>query len=700
MPISLFRRKDEAIPAPAGIEPMDLSEGQEMPGNTRRALIVMLTASVLAMIVARSPGSSFHGFLGFFNSIKAFFDGTLVEWIGRPGAVGLVFALGLAGGAALWPWRREAAGAEVSKPKTKPEKKSRKDRKAEKAADKAAKKAASAAPDEAAGEQPEGDEITDVDVSPADDVAEATAPTEAETESEGVASDAEALLPVEEPETASTAPAETEDEAAPRISSRIAALRARALADDEPDAGTGAAAPAESEVETLADSGAVEIDADPVPVVPEGEYEPAIDQPDEAQHAVEAPASSATETPYARSLRQAVVLHEAFPPPVVPGFSFYGGTPIVPPEFVWPVDAKGNPLHFLMQVDCEEIAEDARLGLMPEAGILYFFLDLTWGDPAAYRVIAYGAPGEDWAPAMLPDDLGPVYGEEARYATAWTDPEVVDESMPFPRELPCWPFTPHSVEIAAGEGEDPARWWQDSEALRAELVRAQGGDVAVRHLPVVHPEGGLARPFENFPHDWRAVAITSATVIEKVRNPAFVEACIKRGMDNEGAEGLQSEIVGQASECLAWGNAHNPHKRVPGEEADMFWDWLVSIGDVGVQVLREATVRSLETTLAARPEAAEWLPAEALDPLRERHALAARSEDGLFAPTPNRMLAPPSQAQGELGEIDPPEILLLEIGSRDPIGHLFGEGIYQFTIAPEDLREGRFDKVRLTLAAC
>jgi hypothetical protein len=44
-------------------------------------------------------------------------------------------------------------------------------------------------------------------------------------------------------------------------------------------------------------------------------------------------------------------------------------------------------------------------------------------------------------------------------------------------------------------------------------------------------------------------------------------------------------------------------------------------------------------------------------------------------------------------------VLLLELSSRQPIGHEFGEGVFQFVIRPSDLREGRFDKTILIASA-
>ena len=117
-------------------------------------------------------------------------------------------------------------------------------------------------------------------------------------------------------------------------------------------------------------------------------------------------------------------------------------------------------------------------------------------------------------------------------------------------------------------------------------------------------------------------------------------------------------------------------------------------------VIGRAAVHSIEATLSASPNADGVFGEDALNLVRARHALAIHTEEGLIVPTPHRMLAPPSYVQGQLEDIATKEVLLLEIAGDEGIGLLFGEGVYQFTIMPEDLMARRFDKVRLTVSSC
>jgi hypothetical protein len=112
--------------------------------------------------------------------------------------------------------------------------------------------------------------------------------------------------------------------------------------------------------------------------------------------------------------------------------------------------------------------------------------------------------------------------------------------------------------------------------------------------------------------------------------------------------------------------------------------------------LTEATVASIESSLAGSPEAAARIAPEIADRIRSRHALAVRTESGFHVNIPDRMLAPPVDVQGNQWERAQSHLLLLEISSNEGLGHRFGEGVYQFWIAPDDLRAGRFDRVELT----
>jgi hypothetical protein len=63
------------------------------------------------------------------------------------------------------------------------------------------------------------------------------------------------------------------------------------------------------------------------------------------------------------------------------------------------------------------------------------------------------------------------------------------------------------------------------------------------------------------------------------------------------------------------------------------------------------------------------------------------------------MFGPPSYVQGYVEEHLNEMLLLLELSTRQVIGHEFGEGVLQFMIRPDDLRERRFDRTQLIASA-
>ena len=88
---------------------------------------------------------------------------------------------------------------------------------------------------------------------------------------------------------------------------------------------------------------------------------------------------------------------------------------------------------------------------------------------------------------------------------------------------------------------------------------------------------------------------------------------------------------------------------------------------------------------------------EAYKERQERGELAQVRE--IHAPSPDRMFGPPSYVQGDVEEAVLDRLLLLELSSRDQIGHHFGEGVFQFLIRPEDLEAGRLEQVEVILTA-
>ena len=408
--------------------------------------------------------------------------------------------------------------------------------------------------------------------------------------------------------------------------------------------------------------------------------------------------------------KQAIVFRQHFPPQREGStLSFFGGAPVAPNGFRWPrpegSGAQSRPFSFLMQIDCAAVPAPARLRMLPDRGVLYFFLDLKWAQPDAFRVLYEEGGDKDSAAIQPPDDLGPAFGDEATYVWKWTQ-SIQD----CPKLLPKWTFQPVVIEIPPEaydpdeqEDEDAPVLWPGEKAMAGALRIAQGEDVVSRWFSVkdfIAADGAMSRPFANYPHDWRAVQICSGLLLHSLRDkhsPPGTAAL--RGLSDVERDALVTEIKEEARSWFDRAASHSPFAAVPQAEGDEFWSWLADKAWLVRFVMSEALTMSIEASLIDSQEAAARIPADVARRVHGRHALATRSEHGLFVTTPDRMLAPPVDVQGHQWDRAKTHLLLLEISSNDGLGHHFGEGVYQFWITPGDLKARRFDKVELSADA-
>ena len=100
-----------------------------------------------------------------------------------------------------------------------------------------------------------------------------------------------------------------------------------------------------------------------------------------------------------RSQAVRLAIKHVFPPRLPQcSMSYFGGHPIVPPDFDWPTvhNRQGllERLHFMAQIDCSDIPPGPGRDLLPDKGYLYFFAPLsdTLGSDASHFVTRY-APG-------------------------------------------------------------------------------------------------------------------------------------------------------------------------------------------------------------------------------------------------------------------------------------------------------------------
>lgn len=375
-------------------------------------------------------------------------------------------------------------------------------------------------------------------------------------------------------------------------------------------------------------------------------------------------------SPVDAARQHALVLREVFPPHAAPGLSFYGGTPVAPAGFAWPrAQTEGGeiPLTFIMQWDCGALAAHDDTGLLPRDGVLYLFMDLDWLRPMAYRFIHVAAPTDGFAPVAIPEDLPPAYGSQAVWAwpiCAGTDHDVRGI---IPRRLPQWAFEPCAVTLDEAAGP----YWHAGHAIGAQLSRIDGPVALSQDAP-------FARPYAAFPHDWSAVRTVCAWLLDLMRSP------------DQPAEVMQ--WLDETRMLYAVASREEPFEAVPQVSADEMWGWMEMLRPTLEPVFADLASAAINATLGAQGPAASVIPGDWIARAGAAHRLATRE-------APNRMLGTPSFVQGHVGPFVESEVLLLELGGNDTLGHFFGTGVLQFTIAPDALARRDFGQVRMTVSA-
>ena len=399
--------------------------------------------------------------------------------------------------------------------------------------------------------------------------------------------------------------------------------------------------------------------------------------------------------------RQAILFRQIVPPSHDRRqLSFFGGAPIAPPGFQWPEarDASGHskPISFLMQVDCGAIPAAGRLGLMPDSGALYVFLE---AEGNAFRVLHHSGPTDGWGELDPPATLGRLHDQRLTWQWPQSDAD-------WPRLWPKWPFDPVLVQggpLPIDEDAFEASYaWPGTIELATAIQAIPGAVVPLDHhsAKLRGDDGRLRRPFDGFPHDWGAIRITTGLIAGRMTRDAD-GARSRRFKDMSDAEFAALRDAATA-ERRAWerrASAAAASDAVPQHERDRFWGWVQEREWLTWHVLRDAATLSIEASLARSAGADARVPADAVERIRHRHALAVETERGLHINVPDRMLAAPVDVQGDIDERVRDQLLLLELSSNEGLAHHFGEGVFQFWIRPTDLAARRFDRVELSTTA-
>jgi Domain of unknown function (DUF1963) len=401
---------------------------------------------------------------------------------------------------------------------------------------------------------------------------------------------------------------------------------------------------------------------------------------------------------------QAILFRQIVPPNHDPAhLSFFGGLAIAPAGFQWP-RGKSRAYSFIMQVDCSAVPPAGRLGVFPDDGVLYVFLDLNWGYEEGYddtfRVIYEPGPTRGWAEVAPPEDLPHAYDSKL----VWKWPQSDED---WPRLLPKWPFDP--VLIKGGpvsdqpppddeDDFDPTYAWPGTINPSQAIPAIEGAVVEYRNFEYQRRQPRTV-PFADFPHDWNAVRITTGLIAERIdRTGRNTRSHFRELSDDEFAAKVAEARAG-LRDWSQRASAAPAFDEVPRAECDQFWSWLQEHEWLIFMPMVYAGNLAVEATLTASREAAARIPLEVVDYIRCRHALACQTERGLHLNTPDRMLAAPVDVQGDIDDRVNDFLLLLELSSNEGLAHYFGEGVYQFWIRPDDLAARRFNRVELSTTA-
>lgn len=149
-----------------------------------------------------------------------------------------------------------------------------------------------------------------------------------------------------------------------------------------------------------------------------------------------------------------------------------GGRPLLPERAAWPTTARGQPLSFVAQVDCAEVAGLLPDQSLPQDGLLSFFYEATtqraWGDhpaDAGHWAVRHTDPGTPVTMRDFPAELD----VPGRFPAAALTPEVE------------WTFPPAQSYDAEQAGVDG--FWSDYEDVFGQPV-----EDPVIHRLLGHPD--------------------------------------------------------------------------------------------------------------------------------------------------------------------------------------------------------------------
>lgn len=412
-------------------------------------------------------------------------------------------------------------------------------------------------------------------------------------------------------------------------------------------------------------------------------------------------------------------------PPRLPqrSMSYFGGHPIVPPNFDWPTihNREGllERLHFMAQIDCSEIPRGPGRDLLPDKGYLYFFAPLadTLGSDASHFVTRY-APGPvkaKWEPLEV-GLIGAIHRNNEIEDILFGKRSHLDRC-----EITFgWIDEPSDDEIS--DRSDEGHLHEILEKIRNEKENDFFGQPLRQSSSLRPPQGGGDTPwlpYPGFPANWKAARLLrkflEAYVSEERGDierrlmdlgevaddhPEAVRLCdLQRGLSE-----FTSKMFMPFFPTINAG--HKDHDAPPEEVKRAILDFTERVRVNGIPSSKQrhfghlrlpslvdkwmsaAAIHGAEAGLV-ESDGAALIPPKVVDTLSSRHG--ARK---------HQMLGLGEVVQVAADDMKERYVLLLQLGPDEALDWLIGDmGPLQYWITPDDLAARRFANTVLTIEA-
>jgi len=392
-----------------------------------------------------------------------------------------------------------------------------------------------------------------------------------------------------------------------------------------------------------------------------------------------------------RTARPVIYYPKTFPQPhPMHSLSFFGGSPIAPPDFQWPIDPKTNrPIVFMGQIDLDQMPRNDATRLLPQSGVLYFFQNHTsksQPDAVHYQP----KPSSDWLEIAPPTDL-PMPSTQSNGLTG----HIENQKRAFPK----WEITPTAAtsyaqtsnfyvmdngELAEAVSDD---WDGDTNDFWGDETD-DAWDAAFNRLNIAETARVLGEHqhtrFASKPDFSLGGAEFNQAMPPVWMGPLEVLSGIT--LARETPEDEASKFSDLLKQVLALSRKKNPMDAFHAPDRALFLQLLeLKCTYVRDQLWNKAVKRSILGCLSYSEQTASLITPEQLSHVRQA-----------FNQLPQQTGGYPSSVQGHYVENIWGHVLLFQTYDDRTLNWGF-DALMQFWIAFDDLKNERWDKAFMTM---